>query len=76
MNRNQIQQSLLNLFTEKGCRVVFWYDPEASFTAEVNELELDGIEIWRLDEHGPLAKHFIPPPSPFLSLSASVSSVV
>jgi len=55
MNKDQIQQSLHSLYAEKCARIVFWYDPDASFDAEVQELELDGVVKWRLDEHGSLA---------------------
>lgn len=55
MNLPQLQQSLHDLFFAKECRVVFWYDPEKSFDAEVDSLTLDGVTVWRLDRHGPLA---------------------
>lgn len=55
MNKDQIAQTLVQTFTNTGCRVVFWYDPDRSFDTDVNELNLEGVVKWRLDEHGPLA---------------------
>ncbi len=55
MNKNEIAHNLEQTFANTGCRVVFWYDPDQSFAADVNELDLDGVVTWRLDEHGPLA---------------------
>jgi uncharacterized protein (TIGR02687 family) len=55
MNKDQIAQRLTQIFATTDRRVVFWYDPDRSFDTEVNELCLDGVVIWRLDEHGPLA---------------------
>lgn len=55
MNKNQIEQTLTETFAQTECRVVFWYDPDRSFDADVNELVLEGVIKWRLDEHGPLA---------------------
>jgi len=55
MNKNQIEQTLTETFAQTDCRVVFWYDLDRSFDTEVNELNLEGVIKWRLDEHGPLA---------------------
>jgi uncharacterized protein (TIGR02687 family) len=55
MNKDQITQTLTQTFANTDRRVVFWYDPDRSFDTDVNELALDGVVIWRLDEHGPLA---------------------
>ncbi len=55
MNKDQIAQTLTEMFANADCRIVFWHDPEQSFDTEVNELDLDGVIKWRLDEHGPLA---------------------
>ncbi len=55
MNKDQIAETLAQTFANTDCRVVFWYDPDRSFDADVNELDLSGVVKWRLDEHGPLA---------------------
>lgn len=53
MNKDQITESIKQIFSNSDKRVVFWYDPERSFDAEVDELDLTGVIKWRLDEHGP-----------------------
>jgi uncharacterized protein (TIGR02687 family) len=43
MNIKQLQQGLENKFAKS--RIVFWHDPDQSFTEELDQLSLDGISI-------------------------------
>ncbi len=54
MNKNQIADALKKLFLDDGRRIVFWYDEKRAFEADFNTLELDGVQKWRLDQHGVL----------------------
>jgi uncharacterized protein (TIGR02687 family) len=55
MTKNQIADALNKLFLEDGKRIVFWEDADGAFVDDFDELELEGVAKWRLDEHGPLA---------------------
>ena len=55
MTKNQIADALNKLFLEDGERIVFWEDADGAFVDDFDELELDGVIKWRLNECGPLA---------------------
>lgn len=48
MSNQRIVESLSNLFS--GTAVVFWHDVDSEFTATVDSLALEGIQLLRLDE--------------------------
>jgi uncharacterized protein (TIGR02687 family) len=56
MNKSQVADSLRRIFNEEQQRsgvkraLVFWYDAKKDFEGEVDELELDGVTVLRLDE--------------------------
>jgi uncharacterized protein (TIGR02687 family) len=45
VNLSQLQQGLAQAFNKEGHRIVFWYDPEQSFTDELDVLDLIGVSI-------------------------------
>ncbi|NRB80247.1 MAG: BREX-1 system phosphatase PglZ type A [Saccharospirillaceae bacterium] len=49
MNIEQISEGLLAKFEK--CRLVFWQDTDAEFTALLETLSLDNIEVIQLDKH-------------------------
>ncbi len=49
----EIAARLKDLFSSH--RIVFWYDEGAEFADTARNLELEGIDILRLDETGPFA---------------------
>ncbi|MBF0245112.1 MAG: BREX-1 system phosphatase PglZ type A, partial [Planctomycetes bacterium] len=55
MNLTQIQDTLHKIYHEEGQRLVFWYDADAEFLDVLPSLELEGVEILRMDENGSLA---------------------
>ncbi len=57
MGENALIQALQRRFSEVNGRIVFWYDPEKSYTAEVKELipSLPGVRLLKLDEIGSLS---------------------
>lgn len=52
MNKNQIADTLKQLFHHDGQRIVFWYDEKRAFETDFATLELSGVQKWRLDQHG------------------------
>lgn len=52
MNKNQIANALTGLFQGDEHRVVFWYDEKRAFESDLDSLELEGVQKWRLDQHG------------------------
>ena len=51
---NQISTALNRLFNEEGHRLVFWNDPDREFQMMVSTLDLNGVNLLRLDEVGSL----------------------
>src|SRR5436190_1543581 len=51
---NQISTALNRLFNEEGHRLVFWNDPDREFQLMVSTLDLNGVNLLRLDEVGSL----------------------
>lgn len=51
---NQINTALERLFHEEGHRVVFWNDPDREFQNTLPFLQLDGVNVVRLNEVGSL----------------------
>ena len=45
MNLGQLRQGLDQAFTAEKHRIVFWYDPEQSFTDELSSLGLHGVQV-------------------------------
>jgi uncharacterized protein (TIGR02687 family) len=54
MDIKQIKDTLDRIFSEKNKRIIFWYDGEKEFEEILPSLQLDGVSILRLDEHGAL----------------------
>jgi uncharacterized protein (TIGR02687 family) len=54
MDIKQIKDTLNRIFSEKNKRIIFWYDGEKEFEEILPSLQLDGVSILRLDEHGAL----------------------
>lgn len=54
MDIKQVKDSLDKIFKEESKRIVFWYDEEREFEEIIPSLDLNGINIIRLDETGPL----------------------
>jgi len=54
MNMDQLTQGLNKAFNQEGQRIVFWYDPDASFELELAELALDGIHVINMREQSAL----------------------
>lgn len=52
---NQINTALKRLFVDEGQRIVFWNDPDKEFHNTLTQLDLDGVNVLRLDEVGQLA---------------------
>ena len=48
MSQQRLMESLTSLFSTRP--VVFWHDVEAEFTSVVDGLQLDGVQLVRLDE--------------------------
>ena len=56
MNLEQVKSALEALFSEQEAKfaertIVFWYDDERQFAADIDELELDNAEIIKLDNN-------------------------
>jgi len=58
METTQLTTSLHRCFKAEGHRLVFWYDPEHEFEEALPALDIDGVNILRLDEIGSLALKF------------------
>ena len=54
MNTARLKGSLEHLFITEKQRIVFWHDAEREFEDTLPSLELDGVEVVRLDEVGAL----------------------
>ena len=55
METERIREALGDQFNTKGHRIVFWHDPDREFEEILDELDLDGVSLLRLDEHPALA---------------------
>ncbi len=55
MDTRQITAALTKIYHDEKQRIVFWHDPEREFESVISMLELDGINILRLNEIGSLA---------------------
>ena len=49
MDLKQIDQGLRRLFFLEEQRLVFWYDPEQSFTDELFNLDLPSVQVLDMD---------------------------
>lgn len=54
METKQIHDALTRLFDEEGQRLVFWNDPGREFVETLPALQLDNVQLLRLDEVGAL----------------------
>ncbi|MDA9856592.1 BREX-1 system phosphatase PglZ type A [Rubripirellula sp.] len=52
MDTKQLNESLSKIFTEDHARIVFWNDPQQEFDRVVENLDLDGVNLVRLDQAG------------------------
>ena len=50
----QLKNKLQAVFDEEGYRLVFWYDVDKEFDDEIGALQLDGVQVVRLDQIGSL----------------------
>ncbi len=55
MNISQIQDTLHKLYIEEKHRLIFWYDTDAEFQDILPSLDLQDIDILRVDEEGSLS---------------------
>ena len=54
MDIKQIKDSLNKIFNEENKRIVFWYDGEREFEQTIPFLEIDDVNILRLNENSAL----------------------
>ncbi len=54
MDTAKIETALNKLFHEEGHRIVFWNDPDKEFYITLTSLDLEGVDVLRLDEIGAL----------------------
>ena len=54
MDVAQITDALDQVFNEEQVRVVFWNDPDGEFVESLADIELEGVEVLKLDEVGAL----------------------
>ena len=54
MDTRQITAALTKIYHDEGHRIVFWNDPEQEFQNVIQALELDDVNILRLNEMGSL----------------------
>jgi len=54
LNLKQITDKLNEEFTTEERRLVFWYDDNAEFAAEINSLELNNAKILKLEKDNQL----------------------
>ena len=54
MDVSQLNEALNKVFAEENARIVFWNDPDQEFLEALPELELDDVNLLRLDEVGAL----------------------
>ncbi len=55
MDTKQLNKALTKLFDEENQRIVFWNDPRQEFSEIVENLDLDSVNIVRLDQVGGFA---------------------
>ena len=54
MDVTKITAALGQLFDGEDARIVFWNDPDGEFTGSLEDIDLDDIEVLKLDEVGAL----------------------
>ena len=54
MDVAQITDALDQVFNDEQVRVVFWNDPDGEFVESLADIELEGVEVLKLDEVGAL----------------------
>lgn len=54
MDTKQINEALEKIFHEEGYRIVFWNDPQQEFVSFLPSLEINNVNVLRLDEAGAL----------------------
>ena len=54
MDVAQITAALDQVFNEEQVRIVFWNDPDGEFAESLADIELEGVEVLKLDEVGAL----------------------
>lgn len=54
MPKHQLTDTLQKIYTEEGHRIVFWYDADKEFEEGLSSLQLDGVNLLRLDTLGAL----------------------
>ena len=54
MDIKQIKDSLNKIFNEENRRIIFWYDAEKEFEDSISSIEIDGVNIFHLNEIGSL----------------------
>ena len=54
MDVAQITDALDQVFNDQQVRIVFWNDPDGEFAGSLPDIELEGVEVLKLDEVGAL----------------------
>ena len=54
MDVAQITAALDQVFNDQQVRIVFWNDPDGEFAGSLADIELEGVEVLKLDEVGAL----------------------
>ena len=54
MDVAQITDTLDQVFNDEQVRIVFWNDPDGEFVESLADIELEGVEVLKLDEVGAL----------------------
>lgn len=54
MDLTKLNEALENVYQEDNSRIVFWNDPDQEFTSVLEKINLDAVNILRLDELGSL----------------------
>src|SRR5690606_24660569 len=52
MDTKQLNQALSKIYDDEQARIVFWNDPQQEFDRVVENLDLDGVNLVRLDQAG------------------------
>ncbi len=52
MDTKQLTEALTKVYDEESARIVFWNDPQQEFDRVVENLELDDVQLIRLDQVG------------------------
>ena len=55
MDTKQLNEALSKIYDEEDQRIVFWNDPQQEFDRVVETLDLDRVNIVRLDQVGGIA---------------------